>query len=43
MSEYEEDTFMEQIAKWDTRDAKRNFLAKMEHKHKLSNRGRSLA
>ena len=32
MSEYEEDKFMEQIEKWDARQAKHDFLARMERK-----------
>ena len=32
MSEYEEDKFMERIEKWDAKQAKHDFLARMERK-----------
>lgn len=32
MSEYEEDKFMEQIEKWDSKQAKRSFISSMERK-----------
>lgn len=32
MSEYEEDQFMAQIQKWDTKHARHDFVAKMNRK-----------